>query len=202
MARELTFRIKKKEFKVSPVRVDRKKLYGWTEVVAQDANGDPCRIAGTDDSGTVIIPKGGTGLGIVSEDGEWVDRDELVAVDENGDPAKLHGSSFASVIDLTKKISANEFLDYSINVFYQLTDSDKNFVETIGRDIYFFEYCYFDGCEGYPAFIMISNDGSTVFMLVGVKNVFEMLSLEQPGWIDEDDEGIVEIDEDIDFSLL
>lgn len=29
-----------------------------------------------------------------------------------------------------------------------------------------------------------------------------MLSLEQPGWIDEDDEGIVEIDEDIDFSLL
>ncbi|MCD7962151.1 MAG: hypothetical protein LUF90_01060 [Rikenellaceae bacterium] len=66
-----------------------------------------------------------------------MDRDELVAVDENGDPAKLHGSSFASVIDLTKKISANEFLDYSINVFYQLTDSDKNFVETIGRDIYF-----------------------------------------------------------------
>ena len=42
MARALNFRIGKKVFDLTPLKLERKKLYGWSESLITDLNDDPC----------------------------------------------------------------------------------------------------------------------------------------------------------------
>lgn len=199
MARVLTFQIKKKEYQVIPVKIDRKKLYGWTEIIARDEQGRPCNLVNTDDTGTLIIPKGGTALGILSPEKEWVERSELKTVRQDGSEAGIVPSSFSSVIPLRKKVTDEEFLDYSITDFYQL-EVTGDMKKMVGNTIYTFDYSYLDSYEATPAFIMLAGD--TLFMLLGYKNKFDMLCFGDCGVIDEDDDFIEVTDDDLDFSML
>lgn len=201
MPRQLTFKIGKKEFTTSPVKVDRRKLYGWTELTAVDDQGNPCQLLTADESGKFIIPLGGTGIGILSETGKWVERSELKTVDSNGEPAKLFESSFENMNVLKEKVSPEEFLDYSITDFYELTEAPADMVNTIGDDIFFFEYSYNNSYDPSPAFIMVSD--KTLFLLVAIKNVFEYLCFGDCETIDEDhDDQLIEEDDNIDFSMF
>jgi len=202
MPRQLTFKIKKKEYTAEPVKVDRKKLYGWVEILALDDKGEPCTLISTDESGSVLIPKGGTGLGILSEKSEWIERSELVAVKEDGKPADLITSSYNTVVELKDKVTAEEFLDYSITDFYELMNVDNELVKAIGKDIYTFTYSYLDNYEGSPAFLMVSDN--TLYMLIGIANNFEMLCFGDCGSVDdtEDDTFQIEDDDNLDFSML
>lgn len=200
MARELTFRIKRKEYSAVPVKIDRKKLYGWTEIIALDEQGRPCNLISADDTGTLIIPKGGTALGMLASDGKWVERSQLKTVRQDGSDAEMIPSSFSTVIPLKEKITDEEFLDYSITDFYQLNNSTDDLLKAIGSDIYIFAYTYLDSYETTPAFLMISN--GILFMLLGYKNRFDMLCLGECSVIDEDDDYIEVTDDDIDFSMF
>jgi hypothetical protein len=158
-----------------------------------------------DESGTLIIPKGGVALGIVSN-GFWVQRSELKAVYEDGTPVELLPSSYSVPIELSKKASIEEFLDYSIKSFYQLDGASDELIDFIGNDIYSFTYCYRDSYEGKTAFLLTAGDenaGKNLFMMIGVQNEFEMLSLVQTSVIEEEPE-IEEEEEDteIDFSMF
>lgn len=202
MPRELTLQIRNKEYSVTPVKVDRKKLYGWTEVVALDEEGRPCQLVTTDDTGTLIIPKGGTALGIVSPEGEWVDRSTLVTVREDGEPAEPVPSSYSGVVKLEQKIGEDEFLDYSITDFYQLDGAPPGLVKAVGKGIYLFDYSYLDSYEATPAMLMAS--GGVLFMLLGYRNRFEMLCLGDCESVDEEDDDYIEVDDDddLDFSMF
>jgi len=205
MARELTFSINGKEFSTSPTKIDRRKLYGWTENIALDDDGNECKLVSMDESGTLIIPKGGIGLGMVSENGLWVQRSQLKAVNEDGSPSELIMSSYNTQIDLLKKADIEEFMNYSIKMFYQL-DTTEEFINTIGYDIYKFIYSYRDSYEGKMAFILTSEDAEKnkhLYMMVGVLNEFEMLCLNQTSII-EDEPEVEEEDDDseIDFSMF
>ncbi len=200
MARNLTFKIKRREYQVIPTKIDRKKLYGWTEILALDENNEPCKLVNTDETGRFIIPKGGTGLGILSQEGQWIDRSLLKTVKQDGTPAPIIPSSFTTIIPLSKKVTMEEYLDYSITDFYQLSDVPEEMIKAIGEDIYTFEYSYLDSYEGTPAFLMISDD--VLFMLVGYRNHFNMLCLGDCKQIDEDDDFIEIEDDDIDFSMF
>lgn len=200
MARELSFKLKKKEYKAVPTKIERKKLYGWTEILALDEEGNPCYLVNTDDTGSLIIPKGGTALGILSGDGKWVDRSTLVTVKNDGTPADLIPSSYSVTTVLNKKISEEEYLDYSITDFYEL-NSDTELRKAVGNDIYYFEYSYLDSYEATPAFLMVS--GESLFMLLGYKNKFDMLCLGDCGSVEKEDDDYIEIgDDDIDFSMF
>jgi hypothetical protein len=205
MARELTFLVNGKEYTSSPTKIDRKKLYGWTENIALDDEGNECKLVSMDESGTLIIPKGGVALGIVSN-GFWVQRSELKAVYEDGTPAELLPSSYSVPIELSRKSSIEEFLDYSIKSFYQLDGASDELTDFIGSDIYSFTYCYRDSYEGKTAFLLTSGDenaGKNLFMMIGVKNEFEMLNLAQTSVIEEDpEEDPEEEDTEIDFSMF
>lgn len=200
MPRQLTFKIKRKEFSIIPVKIDRKKLYGWTEINAEDENGKKCTLVTTDQTGSLIITKGGTSIGILSPENEWVDRSSLITVNEDGSPAKIKPSSYSTIIELKKKVSEEEFLDHSITDFYELTDSPAEFVKLVGNDIYIFDYTYLDSYETTPAFIMAAN--GILFLLSGYKNKFEYLCLGDCETIDEDNDDYMEIDDDIDFTMF
>lgn len=200
MARQLTFRIKRKEYTVIPVKIDRKKLYGWTEIIALDEQGRTCNLVSTDDTGTLIIPKGGTALGMLSSDGKWVERTQLKTVRQDGSEAEIIPSSFSVVIPLKQKVTDEEFLDYSITDFYQLDNVPDDLLKAIGDDIYTFDYTYLDSYETTPAFLMVSD--ATLFMLLGYKNRFDMLCLGECSVVDDDDDYIEVTDDDIDFSMF
>lgn len=202
MPRQLTFKIKKQEYTAEPIKVDRKKLYGWVEILALDDKGQPCTLISTDESGSVLIPKGGTGLGILSENTEWVDRSELVAVKDNGKPADLIPSSYNTVVELKDKVTVEEFLDYSITDFYELENVDNALVKAIGKDIYTFTYSYLDNYEGSPAFLIVADN--VLYMLIGIANNFEMLCFGDCGRMDDEEEDTFQIEDDdnLDFSML
>lgn len=202
MPRELRFKIKRKEFAAAVMKVDRRKLYGWTELMAADDKGNPCTLLSADESGKFIIPLGGTGIGILSDSGKWVERSELMTVNDEGKPLTLFKSSFDEVNVLQKKVTPQEFLDYDITDFYELEDPTTEMIKTVGKDIYSFQYSYNDSYSPSPAFVMAAN--GTLFLLVGAKNNFEFLCFGNCETIDddEDDRLIEEGDEDIDFSMF
>ncbi len=202
MPRQITFQIGGSEYGAAPVKIDRRKLYGWTELMAVDDHGDPCDLLTADESGKFIIPLGGTGNGILTESGRWVERSELKTVDADGKAAPLFTSSFNLVNELREKVSPQEFLDYSITDFYELTDAPAEFAKAIGDDIYLFEYTYNDSYDPSPAFVMVADH--TLFLLIAVKNAFEWLCFGDCETIDDDfdDRLIEEGDQDIDFSMF
>ena len=202
MAKCLNFSLGGVVHSATPVKVDRKKLYGWSETKAFDEDGHECTLASTDESGSVIIPKGGAGLGIVSPDMQWVERSSLKAVKNDGSDAELLESSYDIRITLNRTVSAEEFLNHRITAVYQL-DTDPIFAKAIGDTIYTFTYNYRAAYEGSPAFLLVS--GGQPFMLTGCECDFEMLSLKESGAIDSDDDEIEDDDDsdtDIDFSMF
>lgn len=202
MPRHLTFKIGKKEYAAAPAKIDRRKLYGWTELMAADDEGRPCELLTADESGRYIIPLGGTGNGILSPEGCWVERSELKTVDPEGKPAELFRSSYDGVNQLAERVSPKEFLDYSITDFYELTEAAEGMAEAVGKNIFRFEYTYNDSYDPSPAFVMAT--GGRLFLLVAVRNGFEWLCFGDCETIDEDyaDDLAAAGDKDLDFSMF
>jgi len=205
MARALSFAIGGAEYTVEPVKVDRKKLYGWSEVHAYDDSGNECVLVSTDASGTVIIPRDGVSLGLLSQDGHWVARNQLKTVTLDGQDADKVTSSYNRVNVLADKATDEDVLDCSITSFYHLASADPGLVDAVGDDIYRFEYCYLDSYEPSPAFLMTSEiDGKKeLFMLIGSPNNFTFIGLDGAVSADEPDEEEDEEDSDeIDFGMF
>lgn len=199
MPRQLTFVLKRKKYVASPVKIDRRKLYGWVEIEATDDAGLPCEVVTADQTGQFIIPRGGMAVGLLTPRGEWVERSELIAVAADGKPVRLLPSSFDGEIILRQKATAEEFLNHNITDFYALADAPEGFARQVGGDIYTFFYCYTAGCEGFPAFVLTS--GGELFLLIGEKLLFEWIGYDEPGFIDETDDE-ADGDEAVDFAMF
>jgi len=199
MARTLTVSIGGAEYAVEPVKIDRRALYGWSEVHAFDDAGRECTLVSTDSTGTVVIPKDGIAIALMSR-GRWVERSDLVAVRPDGSPAALVASSYNRVNDLARKATDEEFLDCTITGFYHLQGADPALVAAVGGDIYRFDYCYLDSYETQPAFLMAAPVGgqAELFLFVGVANDLEYIGLDE--LVPADDETPVE--DDIDFGMM
>ena len=203
MAKEMTFAINGNEYYVEPVKIDRKKLYGWSEIHAFDDEGNECVMVSTDTSGTIIIPKGGMALGLISNQGKWVERSELKTVKADGSEALLILSSYNAVNTLDSKATEEELLDCSITACYHLKASEE-LITAIGNDIYKLDYCYRDSYETSPAFLLNSViDGKKeLFLMVGIQNIFDFIGLNER-FVAEDSETEDEEDSDeIDFGMF
>ncbi|WP_010249820.1 hypothetical protein [Acetivibrio cellulolyticus] len=205
MAKALVFKLNDKEYPFYPVKIERKKLYGWTETIALDDEGNECKLVSMDESGTVIIPKGSLGLGVLNNNFEWVDRSEIIAVDEGGNEIEPFPSSFSEPIELSIKVSPEELLNHSINAVYQLDEEsvcDDLKKEISNGDIFTFNFNYRDGYETKTAFLVESE--SKLFMLVGSPIEFTFIGLEEQGYIDELESEDEELSEElgIDFSMM
>ena len=204
MSKSLVFHLDKVYF-FSITKLDRKKLYGWKEIVAFDEKGKECLKVDIDETGSFMIPKGGRALGILNQKGEWVDKKDLVPVYPDGTKATLIESSFNHPIHLQDTVSIEDFLEYKIHAVYLLQSEDMSeaFINQIkdAKEIYTFIFSYRSDYEGSQAFLMESK--GNLFMLVGTKCKFEFIGLEQVADISvEEDEEDVSIEEDLDFSMM
>ena len=199
MARTLVMQLDGTQFDVVPTKVDRRKLYGWTQTVALDDAGRECQLASMDASGTFVIPAGGTGLGVLGPDGAWVERASLKAVTPDGADAPLLPSSFDAPVDLASASTVEELLDHNITAVYQLDDG-AGLAAALGPRIVKFGYVFRAGYTSSQAFVLAA-DGEA-FMLVGVKNEFEFIGLHQAEGIDDDQPDEEDDSDDIDFSMF
>lgn len=200
MAKQLTFQIGSRSFSLEPLKVDRKKIYGWSETLVTNQNGSLCGAALLNDDGMTIAPSGTTKPGMLSEDGQWVSRDELIVLDGNGLEAKPVASSFDNVIELAEIVSLDDFLSMNIDTVYQLSgDGTERIASIIGENIYGFDFSYRGGYQSSDACLLAS--GSDIFLLIGTKNEFPFVSIVEEGVLEEDNSDEV-MEEEIDFNMF
>ena len=203
MAKPLIFKINNQIYDLEPLKLDRKKLYGWTEKIVLDDEENECNTLSLYSDLAMIIPKGGTGLGTIGEDGTWVEKSDMMYINEDGSPAVLVPSSYDGEIDLNETVTHEIFLEHNITSVYSLQGEENhpNFVKAIqdNKEIFTFEFNFRADYEGDPAFL-VENEGE-VFVLVGKKIEFEFIGLEESGVLDEEETTEDEEDE-FDFSMM
>lgn len=150
MAKELSFSLAGAEYAAAPVKLERKKIYGWSDLVATDNSGEVCGTAYLSPDDALLIPSGGYKQGTVDDAGRWVEKSELTAYDTEGNELKQYASSFDAVISLDKTVSEEEFLDNDWEAVYQLVNAEL--AAAVGDNIYKFEFSYRGGTN--------HNDGS------------------------------------------
>ena len=201
MAKALNLILGGSTFALAPTKVERKKLYGWTELRATDPDGNVCRQAGLDSNGVTIIPKGATKIGMLREDGNWMEKDELQALHADGSVAEAIPSSFEGEIKLEQKVDTEKLMDCIVTSVYQLEgEGAEELAKAIGSDIYTFPFSYRGGYDASDGFLL--SNGTTPFIFVGTEAKFELIGLEEQAVVDEPDDE-VEMDEDeLDFSMF
>jgi len=201
MAKDLSLVLGANKFAVAPVKLERKKVYGWTELRIQEPDGAICRQAGICSDGQTIVPKGAVKIGMLKDDGSWMDKSELKAVHADGSDVVSVPSSFDADIMLKDKVSNEVLLNAIISSVYQLNgDSASELVAALGNDIYTFPFSYRGGAEASEAFLLAS--GNTPYIFVGQEAQFDFVGLEDQGVLDEpEDESMME-DDELDFSML
>ncbi|MCL2849146.1 MAG: hypothetical protein FWE61_03745 [Micrococcales bacterium] len=200
MARTLVFGLGGQRYPAVPTKVDRKKLYGWSETVAVDDDGNTLQVAAVDATGTIVIPAGGVGFGLLDVDERWVERSALHAVTADGADAEPVPSSFDAPVELTDTATPDDLLAHAITAVYQLVDAPDGFCEAVGDQIYRFDYSFRAGYTASPAFVLVS-DG-VVFLLVGRHTPFELVGLDQPAVVVDDEADQADDDDEIDFSMM
>lgn len=200
MAKQLDIRINGRSFSVAPMKLERKKVYGWNELRVVTPDGELCQQAGLNSDGITIIPAGNTKTGMLREDGLWMDRSELIAYDAYGNTAKSIPSSFDTGIELMEKASVEEMLDHNLASIYQMTGDEAMLLSSkIGDDIYKFPFSYRGGYEMNTAFII--TNGPNVFIVVGNDGGYDYIGLEQQGYLDTMEEDMC-LEEDMDFVMF
>ncbi|WP_348653227.1 hypothetical protein, partial [uncultured Sulfurimonas sp.] len=193
------------KYDLEPLKLDRKKLYGSSEKIALDNEDNICNAVSLYPELSMLIPKGGTALGSVNIQGNWIEKSDMKYINEDGTDATIVSSSFDAPIELSSTVSIEHYLEHNITSIYSLQGEENHpdFVKAIQeqKEVYTFEFNYRADYEGDPAFVL-ENDGE-VFVLVGKKIEFEFIGLNDEGTLDSEDEEIEEeVEDDFDFSMM
>lgn len=200
MAKQLDIRINGRSFSVAPVKLERKKIYGWNEMRVVTPDGELCQQAGLNSDGITIIPAGNIKTGMLREDGLWMERLELIAIDAYGNKVKAIPSSFDTGIDLMEKTSVEDMLDHNLASVYQMTGDEAMLLSSkIGDDIYKFPFSYRGGYEQNTAFII--TNCPNVFIVVGNDGGYDYIGLEQLGYLDTVEEEM-SLEDEMDFAMF
>lgn len=198
MAKELSFSLAGAEYAAAPVKLERKKIYGWSNLVATDNSGEVCGTAYLSPDDALLIPSGGYKQGTVDDAGRWVEKSELTAHDTDGNELKQYASSFDAVISLDKTVSEEEFLDNDWEAVYQLVNAEL--AAAVGDNIYKFEFSYRGGTNHNDGYLINTPGG--LFLFAGDKQDFPLVSLADQTVIDEVEEEVEEEIDDLDFSMF
>jgi hypothetical protein len=198
MAKELRFSLSGTEYTSAPVKLERKKIYGWSDLVATDNAGEVCGTAYLSPDDALLIPSGGYKQGTVDDVGRWVEKSELTACDSDGVELPQYPSSFDAVISLDKTVTEEEFLDNDWEAVYQLVNADL--AAAVGDNIYKFEFSYRGGINYNDGYLINTPGG--LFLFAGDKQEFPLVSLADQTVIDEVEEEAEEEIDDLDFSMF
>ncbi len=199
MGRKLNISLRGTTFEVEPIKLERKKLYGWVETRVTTPDGGICTSASLNDDGVTVATSGSVKMGIITEDGQWAEREDFTTVNIDGNPVQGVPSSFETGIDLLQPACEEDILTTQISSVYQLNSEDNNdLITSLGDEIYIFPWSYRGGLPS-TAFIMAI--GQLVFILAGTPFPLEYVDLAENSVLDDDSEEEFESD-DLDFSMF
>ena len=199
MAKELIFSLAGTDYGAAPVKLERKKVYGWTDTVATDRSGEVCCSAYLSPDDALIIPSGGLKQAVVDDEGRWVEKSELTAYDEDGQTVlTVFPSSFDAPIELKKKATTEEFLDNDWEAVYQLVNADL--AAAVGDDIYKFDFNYRASTNHNDGYLI--NTPAGLFLFAGDRQEFPLVSLAEETTIDDTEEPLEEEIDELDFSMF
>ena len=200
MARNLTITLGTSTYAVAPVKVERSKLYGSTEMRVTTIDGHTCHVAGINGDGITIVDPGCTKTGMITEDGLWMERDELRAVKADGSEVPEVESSFNCTILPTGKATMEDLLSINVTSVYQLTGYDTlGLVEAVGDEIYTFPFSYRGGYEHSPAFLLATD--SALFIVVGTPAALDFIGIDESGVLDDEIDDN-DFEDELDFSMM
>ena len=199
MAKELIFKLGGADYGAAPVKLERKKIYGWTDTVATDKDGNVCGSAYLSPDDALVIPSGGLQQATVDSEGRWVKKSELTAYSEDGQEVlPVLPSSFDAPIELKEKATKEEFLDNDWESVYQLVNADL--AAAVGNDIYKFEFSYRGGTNHNDGYLINTPGG--LFLFAGDRQEFPLISLAEETTIDDNEEPEDESIDELDFSMF
>jgi len=198
MAKELTFNLDGNAFAAAPVKLERKKLYGWSSLVATDRDGRICTAAYISPEDTLMIPSGAAKLATVDETGLIVKKADLIAFDADGKALENYPSSFEAPIELVQTATEEQFLDHEWASVYQIQNAEL--ASAVGTRIFTFPFSYSGGTTLQEGFLM--NCPAGLFLFAGTPVDFTPVSLAEEAVIDECEEETVEDIDELDFSMI
>ena len=198
MAKDLIFNLAGAEYAVAPVKLERKKIYGWSDIVATNKAGEVCESAYLLADAALLVPSGGYKQGTVDDTGRWIDKSELKPYDAEGNEMPSYASSFDAPIELGATATIEEFLDNDWEAVYQLVNTDL--AAAVGNNIYKFEFSYRGGTNHNDGYLINTPGG--LFLFAGDKQEFPLVSLADQTVIDEVEEEVEEEIDDLDFSMF
>ena len=198
MAKELSFTLSGTTFSAAPVKLERKKIYGWSTLVATDRDGRECTAAYISPEDSLMIPAGATKLSTVDESGNIVKRADLISYDMEGKVLDAVPSSFEAPICLAQTATDEEFLDHEWASVYLIQNPELS--AAVGDRIYAFPFSYSGGTTLNDGFLV--NCPSGLFLFAGVKVDFAPVSLSEEAVIDETEDEVVEDLDELDFSMI
>lgn len=201
MLKQLKFAWEKQTVAFDMEKVDRTKLYGTKSLEVMDENGGRCRMVTLASDGHSLIGKGGTGLGQIDADGNWIEKNQMTPVDVEGQEITPVGSSFAADIELDNEVSTEEYLNHKIRLVYQLqteTFPDSLKKKLTDGTIFKFDYSYRGGLEADAGFLIDNDEGKT-FFAVGDRTDVTFKGLQEAAVTVADED----LDEDeMDFGMI
>ena len=196
MAKVLQFQCYGSLYEAEPVKIERKKIYGYKDISALDSNGNECRQCYLDASGTILIPPGAVKLSSLDEDGNTVERSGMILVDADGNIPEKFPSSFDAPVMLEHTVSEDEFLDHLWKGVYQIDNSEL--AAATGEKIYAFPFSYRGGHTCDEGFLLAA-DGKC-FLFYGEKADFPFLNAPDSGVLDDVEENCD--DDDFEFDMM
>lgn len=199
MAKPLIFTLGGVTYETQPTKVERKKVYGFTEMKATTPDGELCRQVSLDGNGMTVIPKGAVKMAMTNAAGEWVEKSDLTPRHADGRAVVPVASSFDAPIVLNKEATEEDLLDLIISSVYQLGESAE-LAAQVGNKIFTFPFSYRGGNKADVAFLIAN--GENIFVFVGEKAEFEMIGLAEQAVLDDPDEEVEEETDELDFSMF
>ena len=196
MAKVLQFMNGSTLYEAEPVKIERKKIYGYKEISALDPAGNECRQCYIDASGAILIPQGAVKLSSLDGNGNTIERNEMILLDANGNTPKNYPSSFDTPVRLEHTVNEEDFLDHLWKGVYQIKNDELAAV--VGEKIYTFPFSYRGGHTCDEGFLL-SSDG-VCFLFYGEKTDFPFLNAPDSGVLDDADE--CGEDDDFEFDMM
>jgi len=133
------------------------------------------------EDGKTLIGKGGTGIGYLDADDNWIEKSDLTAVDLEGKNIEPVPSSFSAPITLSTKADVDDLLNHNIRLIYRLESEaldEKLASDLAAGSIFKFDYSFRGGLEADVGFLL-HNDAGEIFFLVGDATRVEFVGLQQ-----------------------
>ena len=188
-------------------KVDRSKLYGFKQLEVFDEQENQCDLATLAEDGKTLVGKGGTGIGHLTADGLWSDKDQQKPVNLEGDEITPVPSSFAAPVELKQETTIDDYLNHNVRLVYRLKAEEKSKSEDAlvqqlkGGAILKFPYSYRGGLEADIGFLLM-NESDEIFFLVADPTQVAFVGLTQSPASQVDDDEQPDASDLMDFGMI